>query len=141
MTGEPADEQTPTVGRFQAIVPQFTVPDVVRTAEYYRDVWGFRIVGYWGDPPVFAIVERDGIEFFFNQANPGTTPRSGRAQGAYDVYLRVSGLDVLAAELTERGAAILEGPVLREYGAREVVVSDCNGLIIALGEDATACAN
>ncbi len=38
--------------RFQSIVPQFTVPDVVRTAEYYRDVWGFKISGYWMDPPV-----------------------------------------------------------------------------------------
>jgi hypothetical protein len=66
-------------GQLQGIVPQFTVPDVVRTAEYYREVWGFRIVGYWKDPPVFAIVERDGIELFFNQATPGTMPRTGRA--------------------------------------------------------------
>jgi hypothetical protein len=28
--------------RFQAAVPQFTVPDLVRTAEYYRDVFDFR---------------------------------------------------------------------------------------------------
>ena len=45
--------------------------------------------------------------------------------------------DALAADLAGRGAAILEGPALREYGAREVVVSDCNGLIIALGENLT----
>jgi len=113
MTVQQAHEPTPPVGRFQSIVPQFTVPDVVRTAEYYRDVWGFNILGYWGNPPLFAIVERDGIELFFNQANPGTTPRSGRARGAYDVYLRVSGIDALAADLAGRGAAILEGPVLR----------------------------
>jgi hypothetical protein len=72
---------------FRSIVPQFTVPDVVRTAEYYRDVWGCRIAGYWQDPPVFAIVERDGVELFFNQARPGTTPRTGRVAGGYDVYL------------------------------------------------------
>src|SRR5262245_57064743 len=45
--------------------------------------------------------------------------------------------DALAAHLAGRGAAILEAPVLREYRAREVVVSDCNGLIIALGENLT----
>jgi hypothetical protein len=33
-------------GHLLSITPQFTVPDVVRSAEYYRDVWGFRIVGY-----------------------------------------------------------------------------------------------
>lgn len=128
----------PEAGRFRSIVPQFTVPDVVRTAEYYRDVWGFRIAGYWRDPPVFAIIERDGVEVFFNQATPGTPPRTGRVPGGYDVYLHVHGLDAIAADLAERGAAILEGPVLREYGMRELVVRDCNGLVLALGEEQAA---
>ncbi|MGH7578556.1 MAG: VOC family protein [Gemmatimonadales bacterium] len=120
---------------YEGIVPQFTVPDVVATAEYYRDVWGFRIVGYWKDPPVFAILQRDSIEIFFNQAPPGTTPRTGRLAGGYDIYLRVRGLDHLADGLAKRGATILDGPVQREYGMRELVVQDCNGLVLALGED------
>jgi hypothetical protein len=32
---------------FRSATPQFTVPDVVRAAEYYRDVFGFEITGYW----------------------------------------------------------------------------------------------
>lgn len=129
-----------STGFLQSIVPQFTVLDVVRTAEYYRDVWGFRITGYWRDPPVFAIVERDGIELFFNQARPGTTLRTGRVEGGYDVYLHVRDLDALARGLAERGAEILEGPILREYGQRELVVRDCNGLVLALGEDSAPAA-
>ena len=40
---------------FVAAVPQFTVPDLVRTAEYYRDVLGFQIAGYWdGEQVSFA---------------------------------------------------------------------------------------
>lgn len=122
-------------GRLRSIAPQFTVPDVVRTAEYYRDVWGFAIAGYWQDPPVFAIVERDGIELFFNQAEPGTVPRTGRAAGGYDLYLKVHDLDALAAELAARGAEIVDGPALRDYGMRELVVRDLNGLVLALGEE------
>ena len=62
---------------FVAAVPQFTVPDLVRTAEYYRDVLGFQIAGYWDGervslvpdtPPVFAIVWRDQVQVFFNRA-------------------------------------------------------------------------
>ena len=34
---------TATNIRFEAAVPQFTVPDLVRTAEYYRDVLGFTL--------------------------------------------------------------------------------------------------
>jgi catechol 2,3-dioxygenase-like lactoylglutathione lyase family enzyme len=36
------------------VSPQFIVPDVTSAAEYYRDVLGFRILGYFQDPPVFA---------------------------------------------------------------------------------------
>jgi catechol 2,3-dioxygenase-like lactoylglutathione lyase family enzyme len=129
--------------RFEAVVPQFTVPDVVHTAEYYRDVLGFRIDGYWDgsrtslatEPPrVFGIVGRDQIQVFFNRAD-GSPSRTGRAAGAYDAYLCARGLEALAAELRARGAEILEGPEERRYGQRELVVKDCNGLILAFGEE------
>ena len=122
-----------TSTQFTAAVPQFTVPDVVSTAEYYRDVLGFQIAGYWADPPVFAIVWRDEVEIFFNKANSSEV-RTGRADGAYDMYLRVTGVNALAGELHGRGADIVEGPELRIYGQRELVVRDCNGLILAFGE-------
>jgi hypothetical protein len=85
--------------RFEAAVPQFTVPDVVRTAEYYRDVLGFEIAGYWDGeragfetdpPPVFGIVQRDRIQVFFNRADAASI-RTDRGSDGYDVYLRVSG--------------------------------------------------
>lgn len=132
-----------TTIRFNTAVPQFTVPDLVRTAEYYRDVLGFRIAGYWDGervsptpdtPPVFVIVSRDNVEVFFNRADRSHV-RTGRAEGAYDVYLHVTGVDALAEELRARGADILEGPEDRIYGQRELVVRDCNGLILAFGED------
>jgi len=133
----------PTTISFVAAVPQFTVPDVVRTAEYYRDILGFQIAGYWDgervsfvsdNPPVFAIVCRDQVQVFFNRTDqPGV--RTGRADGAYDAYLRVRGIVALAKELRTRGADIIDGPEDRIYGQRELVVKDCNGLILAFGED------
>ena len=119
---------------FRSAVPQFTVRDVVRTAEYYRDVLGFEIAGYWGTPPVFVIVRRGEVKFFFNLADHSEV-RTGRARGAYDAYVHVSGVDALAAELRARGAEILEEPEDREYGQRELVIRDCNGLILTFGED------
>ena len=128
--------------RFEAAVPQFTVPDVVRTAEYYRDVLGFEITGYWNGeragletnpPPVFGIVRRDRIQVFFNRADAASV-RTGRAEDAYDAYLRVSGVNALFEELRARGAEIVEGPEDRIYGQRELVVRDCNGLVLAFGE-------
>jgi catechol 2,3-dioxygenase-like lactoylglutathione lyase family enzyme len=133
---------TPTV-HFLAAVPQFTVPDLVQTAEYYRDVLGFQINGYWDgesaslaptNPPVFAIVSRGEVQVFFNVADQ-SDGRTGRAEGACDAYFRITGIDALAEELSNRGADIIDGPEDRVYGQRELVIADCNGLILAFGED------
>jgi catechol 2,3-dioxygenase-like lactoylglutathione lyase family enzyme len=131
---------------FERAVPQFTVPDLVRTGEYYRDVLGFQIAGYWDGeqvtfspetPPVFAIVRRDSVEVFFSRADQSEV-RSRPTGGAPDVYLRVIGIDALAEELRARGAEILDGPEDRVYGQRELVVMDCNGLILCFGKDTRA---
>lgn len=136
------DAPAPAKTRFEAAVPQFTVPDVVQTAEYYRDVLGFQIAGYWDGerasfatdpPPVFGIVRRDDVQVFFSRADHSQV-RTGRSEGAYDAYLRVTGVDALAEELHGRGAEIIDGPDDRVYGQRELVVRDCNGLIVAFGE-------
>lgn len=94
----------PMTIRFIAAVPQFTVSDVVRTAEYYRNVLGFQIAGYWDGervsfatdpPPVFAIVWRDQVQVFFSRADQPDV-RARPIQGAPDAYLRVTGIDALA---------------------------------------------
>jgi len=128
--------KVPTV--IESVAPQFTVSDVVRTAEYYRDVFGFEIRGYWGEPPVFAIVARDSVELYFNLAAPDTVPRTGRVDGGYDAYFKVRGVEALAAALKKQGAEVIEGPEVREYGMVELVVRDCNGLILAFGEEVPA---
>ena len=75
--------------RFEAVIPQFTVPDVVH--------WdGSRASLATEPPPVFGIVGRNQIQVFFNRAD-GSPPRTGRAAGSYDAYLCVSGLEALAA--------------------------------------------
>ena len=44
----------------------FVVDDVVKSAEYYRDVLGFSFNRYWGEPPCFVMLERDGVQFFLS---------------------------------------------------------------------------
>ncbi|HXJ37966.1 MAG TPA: hypothetical protein VNH18_01740 [Bryobacteraceae bacterium] len=41
----------------------------------------------------------------------------------------------MAEELRTRRADIIDGPEDRVYGQRELVVTDCNGLILCFGED------
>jgi hypothetical protein len=73
---------------------------------------------------------------FFSRADEPEV-RVRPSEGAPDAYLRVTGIDGLADELRNRGAEILDGPEDGIYGQRELVVTDCNGLILCFGEDAS----
>ncbi len=123
--------EVPVTVRFIAAVPQFTVPDVVRTAEYYRNVLGFQIAGYWDGegvsfatdpPPVFAIVCRDQIQMFFSRADEPEV-RVRPTEGAPDAYLRVTGIDAVGA--TARPASTLAFGVEKKlFGGARVEAQD-----------------
>jgi catechol 2,3-dioxygenase-like lactoylglutathione lyase family enzyme len=130
-----AESKSPV--RLKTIAPQFVVPDVVAAAEYYRDILGFRIRGYFGEPPVFSIVARDGVELQLGKADSAAEPAHNCVQreGGLDAYVWVSGVDSLYAELKERGAKIVEPPRVRVYNCYEMVVEDCFGFRLAFAMD------
>ena len=93
------------------------------------------MTGFFGTPPVFAMVRRGDVEFFFNQGPDGGGHPRPRAAVGYDAYIHVTGLSALVEELSRRGASVVEGPIDRVYEMREVIVEDCHGLRLAFGED------
>ena len=121
---------------FKKLAPQFVVPDVVMTAEFYRDELGFKILGYFLDPPVYAMVSRDGAEIHFGKADGDLVQvnESVRRGLGTDVYIWVSDIDQLFAELSERSVEIIDGPTKRVYGSTEVVIKDCNGFQLVFGD-------
>ena len=121
---------------FLRIAPQFVVPDVVKSAEYYRDKLGFEILGYFLDPPVFAIVRRDGAEIHLGKSDKGAVNPNDlvRKRLGTDAYIFISDVIGLHEELKSRGANIFEGPVERPYGRIELTVIDGDGYQIVFGE-------
>jgi hypothetical protein len=79
--------------------------------------WGFRILGYFVDPPVLAIAARDSVEIQFGRADGERPPSPNwtRRQGGLDADIWVNDLDSLHAELKARGAKIIEAPELTVY--------------------------
>src|SRR6516164_7686929 len=49
------------------IAPYFIVDDVVATANYYRDKLGFQYERFWGEPPCFCMVHRNGVVIMLKQ--------------------------------------------------------------------------
>jgi uncharacterized glyoxalase superfamily protein PhnB len=123
--------------KFKMATPQFVVPDLVAAAEYYRDIFGFTIAGYFFEPPMFSIVVRDGVEIQLGQADPGAGPACNFLQrkDGIDAYIWVSDVDALYAELQERSAKIIEPPTGREYGCYELMVEDLNGFRLTFAVD------
>jgi catechol 2,3-dioxygenase-like lactoylglutathione lyase family enzyme len=123
--------------RFYRSDPHFVVADVVAAAEYYRDIFGFTIMGVYFEPPVFAMVGRDDIVIQFGKADRGETvaPNRTRRGEALDAYIWVDDVEALHAELKAKGAKILEGPVLRFYRCYELVVEDAFGFCLVFSKD------
>jgi len=114
---------------FKSLVPQLVVPDVVKTAEYYRDILGFKILGYFLDPPVYAMVSRGNIEIHFGKSDSSEIVINDDARRGlgHDLYIFVSDVYELHRELTESGANMLGEPLKREYGSIDFDVLDCDG--------------
>ncbi len=112
-------------------------PDVRRTAAYYRDIFGFRVVEHLDAPEPFAALYRDRVELVLVEAKRGEfVPNRIRHGAGYDVYLdpdTVEGVDELFAELSAAGARIVHPPESTTYGSYEFVVEDVDGRHVGIG--------
>ena len=120
----------------RGVAPHFLVEDVARAAEYYRDKLGFEIGPYFQDPPVFVIVQREGaaIQLSRMDGGRGGSNRKWKAE-AFDAYIWVGAVDQLYNKFVASNATILQPPLLKEYGMKEMDVADVDGYVIRFGED------
>src|SRR5713226_2847870 len=118
--------------------PVFLVDDIVKSAEWYRDVLGFTFDRYWGEPPCFCMVAREDVEIFLSgPEEPGQKiMRPNRSHtAAWDVYIRVRNLEELHQEFKAKGAKIVRAPDDTFYEMREFEVEDINGYARCFGMD------
>jgi uncharacterized glyoxalase superfamily protein PhnB len=115
------------------IAPQFFAPDIPGTVAYYEAQLGFKCLGMWQDPPVYAIVERDGQAIHFRCAEPPTANPNKYSDELLDAYLLVEDVDALYAEYAARGLEFARELADMPWQSREFVVKDCNGRLLAFG--------
>ena len=115
----------------------FVAPNLKRTVEYYRDVFGFELFEHYEAADAFATLYRDSVEIVVVQARFGEVESNTARYGAgYDAYLDpedVAGVDSFYAELREKGARIVSEPAMTPYGSYEFVVEDVDGRLIGIG--------
>ncbi len=117
------------------IVPVFFTLDIPRTLTFYKDKLGFDCLGTWMDPPAYAIVARDDHSIHFRCAEPPTAKPNKYADELLDAYIQIEDADALYAEFTTKGVEFTRGIANMPWGAREFVVKDCNGRLLAFGSN------
>jgi uncharacterized glyoxalase superfamily protein PhnB len=112
------------------IAPQFFTLDIPGTLAYYDAKLGFKCLGTWQDPPVYAIVARDQQAIHFRCAEP---PRANPDKYSVDAYVFIEDADALYAEYAARGVEFMRGLANMPWHSREFVVKDCDGRLLAFG--------
>ena len=113
----------------------FVVSDITAGLAYYRDVLGFEVTFEYGEPLSYACLCRDEVALHLLASN--STKRLP-GHGAICVFVR--DVDQIYAEVSARGARLVNQPEDRDYGMRDfdVVDADGNQLTFGMGTDAAA---
>jgi uncharacterized glyoxalase superfamily protein PhnB len=116
--------------------PVLLVRDVVAAANHYRDTMGFHYERFWGDPPGFVILHRDGMYLMLKQAEDPThiIPHWTVSHNLWNAYFWVDDANALHAEFVKNGATIDYGPCDQPYGCREFGIQDLDGHDIGFGQ-------
>jgi predicted enzyme related to lactoylglutathione lyase len=131
MPPQTAPNSTPRITPWAFVL---AVHDLERSAEYYRDVLGFRLS--WQDVAGWRLAERDGMRLMLGHCPNDMAPADIGCHNWYG-YVNVDDLDAFHAEVTARGATCT-APADRPYGMREIVVTTVDGHRIVFGQDIAA---
>jgi len=123
------------------VAPYFLVDDVVATANFYREKLSFSFERFWGEPPCFTIMWRNGASIMLAQFESAGVMRpncvADPERGALDAYLWIDNADALHDELQAKGVAITRPICDQVYGCREFEIRDCNGYTLCFGQNLT----
>jgi hypothetical protein len=122
--------------RLTGVAPVLLVKDVTASREYYIQKLGFVSEILSGDPPRFAILERDNLRVFLQQASDPAhvVPHWTVSPNMWNIYFWVDDPDKLFEELQARGAIIDYGLCNQPHGCREFGVRDLDDYDIAFGK-------
>jgi uncharacterized glyoxalase superfamily protein PhnB len=115
------------------IAPQFFTLDIPGSVTYYETKLGFKCLGTWQDPPVYAIVARDQQAIRFRCAEPPIANPNKYSDELLDAYLLVEDVDALFEEYAARGVEFTRGLGNMPWQSREFVAKDCDGRLLAFG--------
>ena len=124
--------------KIHASAPHFFLADLRRAVRFHVDVLGFDEPPLWDDPPVLAMLSRDGLVVMLNQAR-GRPPWPNGLEDCRDRNFGVDAVDAFHEAVRDRGVGIVHGPEVRGlYGMKEIGIRDPDGYMLVFAEDLEA---
>jgi catechol 2,3-dioxygenase-like lactoylglutathione lyase family enzyme len=111
------------------------VSNLERSLAFYCDKLGFVEPGVWGDPPAFAMANRDGFDIMLRQAATTAEVHPNGTDGVWDIYIRVEDARDELETLKAAAVAIDQDLSETEYEMLEFEIVDPDGYRIAIGSD------
>lgn len=121
------DVPTNNPDQFYQGAPLLLVPDVPRTADFYRRTLGFR-TDSGTETPEYCVVWRDNAAVHL--------ARGEHAPTGVRIFFWVRDIQVLYEQVIARGAAIAVPLDTRPYGVRDFSIRDPNDIELVFGQDA-----
>lgn len=119
-----------------SLVPMLAVTDLPRTIAFYTGKLGFKLASTFGDPPVWACLERDGVEIMFNAPPRDSVIRDVPAKSHdYQIfYFKPSDVVALHREYASRGLHV--SPLrVTVYQMKEFELRDPEGYWLWFGQE------
>jgi catechol 2,3-dioxygenase-like lactoylglutathione lyase family enzyme len=116
----------------QGMAPLLQVYDMPTSLAFYRDVLGFEAVATSDPEGDWVLLRRNGIELMLNTAYethdrpPAPDPTRAAAHMDTALFFGCPDVDAAYAHLRARGLEV-QAPVVRDYGMKQVYVTDPDG--------------
>lgn len=115
--------------------PILLVKDVLESVKWYCEKCGFSLDSIYGEPPHFAIIQRDGNHLMFAKCDENKiVPNWKLVDKTSNVYFWTDNAEMLYKEFKETGATIDWDLCIQPYGVKEFGINDPDGYDVAFGE-------
>lgn len=116
--------------------PVLYVKDLLASIDFYSDKLGFTRPEFWGDPPGFAMPDRDGMILMLSRQDDHSQIQP--KENIWDVYFWVNDAEKLSKEFKAQGVEFTQELMLKElYGNKEFIIKDPDGYTLAFGQEET----